>query len=91
MKQTQTQRQVQAYADKLGINVANATMAAYEIGLEEGQEIAQNANGITENLKQIDRMARQIEECHSTIRRRNLEIRELSIQVQNLKKCKCNE
>jgi len=86
----QTQKQVQAYADKLGINVANAAMAAYETGLEEGKQIAQNANGTTEKLAQIDRMARQIEECHSTIRRRNLEIRELEIQVQNLKNCKCN-
>jgi hypothetical protein len=35
---------------------------------------------IEEAMKQIDRMARQIEECHSTIRRRNLEIKELEQQ-----------
>lgn len=35
---------------------------------------------IEEAMKQIDRMARQIEECHSTIRRRNLEIKKLEQQ-----------
>ncbi len=47
---------------------------AYVRGFNKGRESAENAAGQTENLAQIDRMARQIEEAHAALRRRNAEI-----------------
>lgn len=67
-------------------NITEALTAIMDASYEQGEASAANKSGATEKLAQIDRMARQIEECHSTIRRRNLEIRELEIKLAN--KCK---
>lgn len=71
---------VSKVTESIGALIANV----YKVGQDEGRISAQNSNGTTEKLAQIDRMARQIEECHSTIRRRNEEIRELATRLQNL-------
>ncbi len=60
--------------DALDEAIAEARREGYDKGLAEGKRKAENATGQTENLAQIDRMARQIEEAHAALRRRNAEI-----------------
>ena len=60
---------------------------AYNEGVDAGKALPP-ARG-QEALKQIDRMARQIEECHSTIRRRNQEIKDLEADIRLLSDQAC--
>lgn len=60
----------------------------WDSAFEQGRNAVKPARG-EEALKQIDRMARQIEECHSTIRRRNEEIKNLEADVRLLSNQAC--
>jgi septal ring factor EnvC (AmiA/AmiB activator) len=69
---------VEATADDL----AEVFTRIHKDGFKAGAESRPVSN--EEQLKQIDRMARQIEECHSTIRRRNQQIKDLESDIRTL-------
>ena len=52
-------------------------LEAYNEGVDAGRALVPAPARGEEALKQIDRMARQIEECHATLRRRNQRIKAL--------------
>lgn len=56
----------------------------FEAGIASELSKAKNTNGAGESLKQIDRMARQIEEAHAALRRRNTEIGQMSARIAEL-------
>lgn len=82
--------------DAMEENIRQAKADGYKQGLVDGKTKAENQTGQTESLRQIDRMARQIEESHSALRKRNTEIKQLSARIVELeakleKAKQCNE
>lgn len=75
-------------------DVQKAIKEAYENGYfkghKDGKTDTENKSGTTEYLNQIEKMARQIEECHDTIRRRNATIREQDQVIQKLRGSGCH-
>lgn len=75
-------------------DVQKAIREAYENGYSKGHKDGkvnvENKSGATEYINQIERMARQIEECHDTIRRRNATIREQDSLILNLRGTGCH-
>lgn len=58
--------------------------AEFERGVAEGERRANNANGTNRLLAQIAGMARQIEESHDALRRRNSDISRLTKRIAEL-------
>ena len=70
--------------DAMEENIRKAKDEGYKQGLADGKTKAENQTRQTESLRQIDRMARQIEESHSALRKRNTEIKQLNSRIAEL-------
>lgn len=83
-------RQIQDIVNTITNALTEAMEASYELGVEQGERLDANKAGITQYLNQIEKMARQIEECHDTIRRRNATIREQDQIINKLRGTGCH-
>lgn len=70
---------IQASVNKLTTAVEELVEKAFDEGVVVGKEGAQF--NPAQYMKQIAKMQRQIDECHDTIRRRNLKISELQAEA----------